>query len=108
MVRNRSSIKVDNNGFKTSLLREFEAARTQLAVAIAAETKSTPLKQRQYYLETADRMREFTKRLRATDEITLPLAHDWRRALEKIKQLPVEDKAFRLCEIFHEILRHGR
>ncbi len=107
MIRNLSLTKTRGNGSQADLLRAFEAARTQLAVAIAAEAKSTTLKRRQYYLDMADRMRQFTKRLRAADGISPPLTREWQRVLENIRQLPVEGRALRLCRIFNEILADG-
>lgn len=46
------------------LVGALEAARTRLAVAIAAETKATPLERWNYYLETVDLTRKCLRQLR--------------------------------------------
>lgn len=95
---------VSRNKVPEELLLAIESARTQFAVAIAAEAKSTPPERWQYYLDTADRMRWFMRRLRTADEEALPECQRWRRILQTVKQLPAEGKASRLCKIFRDIV----
>ena len=83
----------------------LESARPRLAVAIASETKSTPLDRRQYYLETADRMRRFSKKLRKSGFRTLQERREWIHALDALKQLPAQSKALRLCQNLRDIVR---
>lgn len=99
MIGNYASARVQRE-----LLFALESARTRLAIAIAAETKSTPLRQWHYYLETADRMSRLTRKLRKAG-YDWPSGHSgWIRALNSLKQLPVQDKAQRLCEILGDIV----
>jgi hypothetical protein len=86
------------------LLFALESARTRLAIAIASETKSTPLKQWHYYLETADRMCRLARKLRKAGYSWAPRHNGWIRALNSLKQLPVHDKAQQLCEILGDIV----
>ena len=86
------------------LLLALESARMRLAVAIAAETKSTPPDQWQYYLDTSDRMRRFIGKLRKKRFDVLQQPQDWIRVTEALKQLPVQDKAPRLCRILQDIV----
>jgi hypothetical protein len=97
VIQNRISRKAHRE-----LLLAFESARSRLAIAIAAETKSTPLDQWQYYLETADRMCRFARKLRNGD-LNVPPGHkEWAHALETLKLLPIQDTALRLCRILGE------
>jgi hypothetical protein len=98
VVHHRLSVKFDRD-----LIQALESARTRLAVAIASETKSTPPEQRQYYLETADRMQRFTKMVRAGSG-ALQNRHDWERTLEALKRLPAQSKALPLCQTLREIV----
>jgi hypothetical protein len=103
VIRYPASTKVSRKSSREDLLKAFERARTQLAVAIAAEAKSTPLKRRQYYLDTADQMRRFARKLRAKDAELPPGHTDWQRVFETIRQLPVEGRALRLSQMLREI-----
>jgi hypothetical protein len=104
VIRNPASTIVRRQSCREDLLRAFERARTQLAVAIAAEAKSTPLKRRQHYLDLADQLRRFVKNLRKTDSELTRENPDWQRALETIRYLPLEGRARRLCQILEDIL----
>ncbi len=86
------------------LLVALESARMRLAVAIAAETKSTPPNQWQYYLDTSERMRRFIGHLRKKRFDMLQQPQDWIRATEVLKQLPIQDKAPQLCRILGDIV----
>jgi hypothetical protein len=86
------------------LLLAFESARTRLAVSIAAETKSTPLDRWRYYLETADRMCRFMKKMRKQGFHAVRKPEDWVCALETLRHLPVQDRALRLCQLLGDIV----
>jgi hypothetical protein len=90
---NNASTKV-----RKELLFALESARTRLAVAIAAETKSTPPKQWHYYLDTAERVCRLVRRLREADGDQTNGPRSWMRALNSLKQIPVHAEAERLCE----------
>lgn len=70
------------------LLKALESARTKLAIAIAAETKATPLGRWNYYLETADQMRRCLKQLRTLHRSGIKSQADWVEALNNLKQIP--------------------
>jgi hypothetical protein len=89
---------------RKELLVALEKSRTRLAVAIAAESKITPLDRWQYYLDTADRMRRCIKKLRHADFNGEPGLKDWNRALYALRQLPVHDTAWHLCRFLGEIV----
>jgi hypothetical protein len=99
LIQDRTSKSVHRE-----LLLALESARTRLAVAIAAETKSTPLDQWRYYLDTADRIRRFARKLRRRGFDVPQEFQDWIRALEALKRLPMQDKALRLCQILIDIV----
>ncbi len=100
MMQNRSSIRIHKE-----LLLALESARTRLAIATAAEAKSTPLDQWRYYLDAADRMRCFIRKLRREDAEAAPKTRDWVHALETLRRLPVHDKAQRLCRTLEDIVK---
>ena len=86
------------------LLLALESARMRFAVAVAAETKSTPLKQWQNYMETADRIRRLIRNLR-NEGCTWVSAHNgWIPALNLLRHLPVHDDAQGLCKILGDIM----
>jgi hypothetical protein len=86
------------------LLFALERARTRLAIAIATESKSTTLDRWQYYLDTAERMGRFVKRLRKADIDTGRELKDYTRALQALKRLSVQDTALQLCRILGAIV----
>ena len=99
VTANRASIKMHRE-----LLFALESARTRLAIAIAAETKSTPRDQRQYYLETAERMRRFIRKMRKSGFGFPPRQNDWIRGLNALRQIPPYDEAQRLCQVLSHIV----
>ncbi len=100
MIQNRTSTEI-----QLELLLAIESARNRLAVAIASETKSTPPDRRQYYLETADRMRRISRKLRK-DGAGIPQDRQpWIRALEALNRLPAQSKALPLCRILRDIAK---
>jgi hypothetical protein len=98
VIHNRSSTKIHRE-----LVAALESVRTRLAVAIACETKSTTPDRRQYYLETADRMRRFTKNLR-TGSGALQERQDWHGALDALRRIPAQTKAFQLCQTLRRLI----
>jgi chromatin segregation and condensation protein Rec8/ScpA/Scc1 (kleisin family) len=86
------------------LLFALERARTRLAVTMAAESKSTPLDRWQYYLDTADRIRKFIKKLRKEDLDESRNQRDWELALQKLNTISMHDTALRLSRILSKIV----
>jgi hypothetical protein len=86
------------------LVLALESARMRLSIAIAMESKSTPRDRWRYYLDTADQMSRFVKKLRNADLGSRPLSHGWIRALDILKHLPIQNKAPGLCQILRDIV----
>jgi hypothetical protein len=86
------------------LLVALERARTRLAVAMATENRLTPLERRRYYLDTAERMSRFAKKLRSMELDTGPGLKDCARALQTLRHLPVQETALQLCKILGDIV----
>jgi hypothetical protein len=97
--RNRDSLNV-----RKELLLALESARTRFAIAIAAETKSTPVDEWHYYLDTANRMSRLTKALRKVECDRTPTLNAWSRALEVLRQISIHDKARPLCRVLEDIV----
>jgi hypothetical protein len=86
------------------LVLALESARTRLSVAIALETKSTPRDRWRYYLETAERVSLFIKKLRNADLDSMTASQGWTCALDMLNRLPAQSKALRLCEILRAVV----
>lgn len=93
------------------LLKALESARTRLAIAIAAETKATPLDRWNYYLETADEMRRCLKQLRALPRSGMMSSADWTEALATLRRIPQRSdprsrkgEAHQLCQSLRAVL----
>ncbi len=99
MIHNRIPTK-----FQRELIVALESARTRLAVAIAAETKSTPPERWQYYLETAAHTRRFIKKVRRANADLLQGSREWIDALETLKHLPAQSKALRLAQLLRDLV----
>jgi hypothetical protein len=99
VIQNCDSTKVHRE-----LLLALESARTRLAIAIASESKSTPLDQWQYYLATTDRMGRYIKKLRKSKAEASSESKDLDRALDLLRTLPVHDRAMKLCRLIHDIV----
>ncbi len=85
------------------LLLSLELVRTQLAIAIASEKKYTLPARWQYYLDTADQVRNSIRKLRsATGD--RPSLKGWARALEMLKRAPAQEQAHQLCQTLREII----
>ncbi len=76
----------------------------RLAVAIALETRSTPLYRRRYYLDTSDRMRRFVKRLRKGEAGVVQERPAWVQALDTLNRLPAHSRALMLCQLLLDII----
>jgi len=86
------------------LLVAMESVRTRLAVAMAAESKSTTQAAWQYYLETDDQIRRLTKALRGNGGPAVAGSRECLRALESLRQLSAEGNALGLCRELREIV----
>jgi hypothetical protein len=81
----------------------LESARTRLAIAIALEKKYTLPVRWQYYLDTADQMRQCVKRLRNA-KILRGDPKGWHCALEMLRKLPAQEQADELCRTLAMVL----
>ena len=90
--------------FHKELVVALESARMRLSVALAMETKSTPRDRRQSYLETADQMSRFIRKLRTAAIDSMPVPQGWICALDMLKNLPDPGKASRLSQILGDIV----
>jgi hypothetical protein len=99
VIPNRISEKLHSE-----LLLALESARMRLSVAIAAESKSTPRDRWRYYLDTADRIGRFIRKLRHTDCGLLRDSQAWFQTLATLDRLPIQIRATRLCQILQDIL----
>jgi hypothetical protein len=104
VIKNPALIQARKSHAQGDLLLELEWARIQLAIAIAVESKSTPLERRQYYLDTADQVRRYVRRLRAAGGGTGAETENWHRTLESIRQMPNQCKASQLCQVLRDIV----
>jgi|GEM_PF-1750388 len=89
---------------KRELLLAMETARSRLAIAIAEESKYTPWNQRQYFLDTADRMRRNIARLRTEKSSEGFQLQEWILALEALREIPLNDRAQAICERLRRII----
>jgi hypothetical protein len=90
---------------RRDLLFAMETARSRLAVAIAEESKSTPVDRRRHYMDTADRIQLHIRKLRDErdgDETLCP--QDWIPALEELRKISLKDGAQNLCECICRIM----
>jgi hypothetical protein len=86
------------------LILVLESARTRLSIAIAAESKSTPPALRRHYLDTANRMSRFMRKLRQNGGEMAMKIKKGGRALEALRQIAVENDARRLCQILEDVV----
>jgi hypothetical protein len=88
----------------------MEKARSCLAVAIAAENKTTPRAAWRTYLATEDRMRRCVRELRRAHGRVNGAPPDWHRVLALLNQPLPEGgekhrrEAERLCRRLHDVL----
>ncbi len=87
------------------LLLALESARNKFAIAIAVETKSTPVETWRSYLDTAEQVRCFVRKFRRTNPGTLSEHQEWARALDTLQRMPAEQgSASHLCRILTDIM----
>jgi hypothetical protein len=85
-------------------LAELEAVRSLLAIAIAAESRTTPPSRRQYYMETADRMRRCVRQLKK-DGGCSPLSPKGNRLVRRIlDDASLPGDARQVCNIVGNII----
>ena len=95
---------------RRELLIAIERTRSQLAVAIAAENKSTPRDRWRDYLATEDRTRRCVREIRRHHHQGPGRRYDWAQALHMLKQpLPAKEReltgrAILLCQRLHDVL----
>ena len=90
------------------LVSALEAARSRLAIAVAADSKMTPPSQRKLYLETDARLRRCLRDLRALRWPCLAGQSHWMECLENLGRLLGEGvnrgRSHRMCTRLGEIL----
>ena len=69
------------------LLHSLEQARTRLAVAIATESKATPLERIRYYRETDEKVHRCVRELRSLRRSGVEGQQGWQEALSALKRL---------------------
>ena len=103
-VQNPELTGCDGHILKRNLLLAMETARSRLAIAIAEESKYTSWNQRQYYLDTAERMRRNIARLRTGKSTEGLQLREWILALEALREIPFNDRAQAMCERLRRII----
>jgi hypothetical protein len=103
--RNQNSADTENVGKKLQkeLLLVLESARTRLAIAIASEKKCTLPSRWQCYLDTADQIGLSIRALRRAEADALALK-TWTCALEMLKNMPVHEQAYQLCQTLRKVV----
>lgn len=91
------------------LLHTLEKVRGRLAVAVATETKATPVGRWRHYREMEDRLRRCVKELRSHGPAGLRGHLGWCEALEALKGIPCpsQDQLARKAEAMHLCQRIG-
>jgi hypothetical protein len=85
------------------LLLALESARSRLAVAMAAEYKSTPPDRWRYYLATADHMGRLARQLRRTG-IEISREGGDATCVDALKKVAVSNNPGHICRVFGEIV----
>jgi hypothetical protein len=75
-----------------------------MAVAIAAEAKSTPPERWQYYFEISERTRRFIKGLRNANSEMPQLKQRRTEAMESLKKIPAQSEAAKICKLLGDIV----
>ncbi len=90
------------------LVQALEAARSRLAIAVAADSKMTPVSQRRLYLETDARLRRCLRELRAQRWPGEAGRSDLTECLDSLSRLFSEGvsrgRSHRMCARLTEIL----
>ena len=97
----------------SELLRSLEKARSRLAVAIATESKATPLDRLRYYREVEGTIHRWLRELRVRRRTGLEAHEAWFQVLDSLKgllpgpdHLPARHSALQLCQRLREALAH--
>lgn len=98
MSQSRNAIKLQRE-----VLLAIESARTRFAIAMAVESKTTPLSLWNLYRDTEDRMRRFAKKLRKDEFDERQDVQGWARALEVLMRLPKQGEALSFHQILNEV-----
>jgi hypothetical protein len=88
----------------TDLILALESVRTRLSIAIAAESKSTPPANRQQYLDTAERISRFVRKLRRNGCVVPVNLNSGSRVWASLQQVSEENDARRLCQILEDMV----
>jgi hypothetical protein len=99
MSENRISTKIP-----TDLILALESVRTRLSIAIAAESKSTPPASRQQYLDTAERISRFVRKLRKNGCVVAVNINIGSHVWASLQQISEENDARRLCQILEDMV----
>ena len=86
-VEDDAALQLYDPGAFDELVQALEAARSRLAIAVAADSKMTPLSQRRLYLETDARLRRCLRKLRARQWPGRSGHNDWIECLESLTRL---------------------
>jgi hypothetical protein len=86
------------------LIVALESARTRLSIALAAQSKSTPPVLWRQYLDTADRMSRFMRKLRQNGGEMVMKIKQGGHVREALLQIAEENDARRLCQILEDIV----
>jgi hypothetical protein len=93
------------------LVGALERVRTKLAIAVAADSKITPLDQWRFYMETECRMRRCLKELRSLARLGAEPAASWCQARESLGRLRLgrdastaRDSIREICLSLHAIV----
>jgi predicted aminopeptidase len=107
-VEDDAALQLYDPGAFDELVHALEAARSRLAIAVAADSKMTPLCQRKLYLETDVRLRRCLRKLRARQWPGRSGHSDWIECLESLTRLLDEaacrGRSHRMCARLVEIL----
>ena len=94
----------DRERIREELLNGLEKARGCLAIAIAGESKSTPVDRRKKYLEMADYMHRYIRALRDGETRARLPGGDCGPALDALRRIPGGKGAQFLCDCLQSIV----
>lgn len=94
----------DRERVREELLNGLEKARGCLAIAIAGESKSTPVDRRKKYLEMADYMHRYIRALRDNESRGRVPGGDCGPALDALRSIPRDKGAQFLCDCLQSIV----
>jgi hypothetical protein len=97
------SADIVEKALRKELLLALESTRSRLAIAIASEKKYTLPVRWQYYLDTADQLRNSIRKLRSAKGDGLALK-GWTCALEMLGRIPLHAQAHQICQTLRAII----